>query len=54
MAEQIEAHPLEVSEELEVILSQRTEECYGCRWHPNVCQYCCCSLLNENYEKNND
>ena len=43
--EPIPAHPLEVSEGMEVILAQRTNECRGCRWHPDVCKHCCCSLL---------
>ncbi len=34
------AKPLPVIGGMAIIVNQRHSECKGCKWHPDVCQYC--------------
>ena len=41
--------PLPVIGEMEIILKQRSGICLGCKWHPNVCDYCVQNYAEENF-----
>lgn len=36
----ITASPLSVSKDIDAMISYRYGICKGCKWHPNVCDYC--------------
>lgn len=45
------AMPMPSIFELEIITSQRSGECKGCLWHPDVCKHCVQSLSAGNCDR---
>ena len=46
--------PVEVEGRPKIIIDQRYGMCAGCKWHPDVCQYCQTNYLDGNNVEDED